>query len=329
MDIRDNEIDEILNEVTNETLHLTSSTNNTNNSENSSNEDNTTVATGAVSFEYQEIEDPPIPEENINEIVETSNENTETTTATERIPSNSPTLFIDETSTRFSGTEWYYKIQRQSVIIAGVGGIGSNLAFQIARLHPFKILLYDSDVVEKVNMAGQLYAYTDVGKFKVTSVQEMLSLYCPGVSIYTIAENFTRLCTPGYIMMCGFDNMKARKMYFSSWKSLVDTLEPRKKANCLFIDGRLSIDTLQVFCIRGDDEYNISRYSREYLFEDNEAEETLCSMKQTTYLACMIASIMTNLFTNFTANLLNPVIPYDLPFFTEYDSQNMIFKTEN
>jgi hypothetical protein len=41
----------------------------------------------------------------------------------------------------------------------------------------------------------------------------------------------------------------------------------------------------------------------------------------------MIGSFMTNLFTNWVANLLNPVIPYDLPFFTEYDAQNMIFKT--
>lgn len=52
-------------------------------------------------------------------------------------------------------------------------------------------------------------------------------------------------------------------------------------------------------------------------------------MKQTTYLACMIGSLMVNLFTNFIANSLNPVIPYDLPFFTEYDSQNMLFKTQS
>ena len=51
-------------------------------------------------------------------------------------------------------------------------------------------------------------------------------------------------------------------------------------------------------------------------------------MKQTTYLACMIGSVMTNLFTNFVAGLLDPIIPYDLPFFTEYDAQHMIFKTE-
>lgn len=85
---------------------------------------------------------------------------------------------------------------------------------------------------------------------------------------------------------------------------------------------------LQVFCITGEDDYYMEQYVTKYLFSDEEAEHTVCSMKQTTYLACMIGSIMTNLFTNWSANLLDPVIPYDLPFFTEYDAQNMIFKTD-
>ena len=94
-------------------------------------------------------------------------------------------------------------------------------------------------------------------------------------------------------------------------------------------NSRLSINVLQVFCIRGDDEYNINRYRNEFLFDDTDADETVCSMKQTTYMACMIGSVMTNLFVNFIGNLTEPALPYDLPFFTEYDAQNMIFKTEN
>ena len=92
-------------------------------------------------------------------------------------------------------------------------------------------------------------------------------------------------------------------------------------------NSRLSIDTLQVFCITGDDAYSAAKYRDEYLFSDSEADATVCSMKQTTYLACMIGSVIVNLFTNWVANLINPIIPYDLPFFTEYDAQNMIFKT--
>lgn len=128
--------------------------------------------------------------------------------------------------------------------------------------------------------------------------------------------------------MCGFDNMEARKTYFRAWYDRVLNRDQEYRKNCLFLDGRLSVDTLQVYCLTGDDAANIKRYMDECLFSDSEADATVCSMKQTTYLACMIGSIMTNLFTNFCANLLQPIIPYDLPFFTEYDAQNMIFRTE-
>jgi hypothetical protein len=123
--------------------------------------------------------------------------------------------------------------------------------------------------------------------------------------------------------------MAARKTFFEKWLEHVEDKPVEEQKKCLYLDGRLSIDTLQVFCITGDDRFNINRYRSEFLFSDTEADATVCSMKQTTYLACMIGSFIVNLFTNHVANLLNPVIPYDLPFFTEYDAQNMIFKTEN
>ena len=72
----------------------------------------------------------------------------------------------------------------------------------------------------------------------------------------------------------------------------------------------------------------MERYEREFLFNDEEVEEAPCSMKQTTYMASMIASFMTNLFVNFVANLSEPTLPYDLPFFTQYDSVNMLFRVE-
>ena len=246
-----------------------------------------------------------------------------------KIPLNSPTLLIDESTSRFSGTEWYNEIQKSRVIIAGVGGIGSNVAFQLARMTPASIVLYDDDRVETVNMAGQLFSRDDVGKLKVNAMANMICNYTNSYQVMAVADRFTELTEAGNIMICGFDNMRARKTFFNSWCRHLDELPDEKKYKCLFIDGRLSIDTLQVFCIKGDDSYNKHRYKKEFLFNDSEADETICSMKQTTYLACMIGSIMVNMFTNFIANKLNPIIPYDLPFFVEYDAQNVIFKTES
>lgn len=245
------------------------------------------------------------------------------------LPLNSPSLLVDEATTRFSGASWFDEMQKSRVIIAGIGGIGSNVAFQLARMAPANITLYDDDVVERVNMAGQLYSTNDIGQRKVDAIASMISAYTLARQVNAVSSKFTDSTEAGDIMICGFDNMVARKTFYNSWKRHIQTLIPDSRAKCLFLDGRLSIDTLQIFCIQGDDKVSMDRYETEFLFSDFQAEHTVCSMKQTTYLACMIGSLMVNLFTNFIANSLNPIIPYDLPFFTEYDSPNMLFKTQS
>lgn len=245
------------------------------------------------------------------------------------IPQNSDSLLIDQRTSRFSGASWYEAVQKAKIILAGLGGIGSWTAMQLARMSPAVIALYDDDIVEAGNMSGQLYSTNDVGKNKVDAMHDMISQYTTAKTVFALPERFTENTEAGDIMICGFDNMAARKLFFTKWKEHVDLLPEERKKDCLYIDGRLSMDTLQVFCIKGDDTYSINKYSTDYLFDDSQADATVCSMKQTTYLACMIGSVITNLFTNFIANSLDPVIPYDLPFFTEYDAQNVIFKTKN
>ena len=275
---------------------------------------------------FQEALDDYADEEEDEEPVENSPSTPEEKVL---IPQNSPTLLMDESTTRFSGAEWFKEIQKTRIIVGGCGGIGSNLVFQLARMVPANITVYDDDTVEMVNMAGQLFGYNDIGKAKVDAMAGMVMNYTSMRQILAIRQKFTPTTEAGDIMMSGFDNMSARKTFFYTWKEHISKkpMEDRKK--CLLLDGRLSIDTLQIFCIRGDDSYNIDRYQKEFLFYDCQAEQTVCSMKQTTYLACMIGSLMVNLFTNFVAGQLNPIIPYDLPFFTEYDAQNMLFKTES
>lgn len=246
-----------------------------------------------------------------------------------KIPLNSPTLLVDESTTRFSGAEWFNEIQKARIIIAGIGGIGSNVAFQLARMIPANLTLYDDDNVEMVNMAGQLFSNNNIGESKVDAIANMIYDYTSMRQVLAIKDKYTSDKEPGDIMICGFDNMRARKTFFNSWCNHISDKSEEERCKCLYLDGRLSMDTLQILCIRGDDQYNIKRYEKEFLFADYEADATICSMKQTTYLACMIGSLIVNLFTNFIANSLNPVIPYDLPFFTEYDAQNMLFKTES
>ena len=248
--------------------------------------------------------------------------------AHQEIPTNSATLLVDEATSRFSSAIWYENIQKKTVILAGVGGIGSYVGFLLARMKPASMFIYDDDIVETVNMSGQLYGQSDLGRPKVFALAEMIRNYAGYSSVFAISERFTDESEASDIMICGFDNMAARRLFFNKWVNHVQSKPEEERKNCLFIDGRLAAEEFQVLCIKGDDEYNINRYNNEFLFSDAEADETICSYKQTTFCANMIASYMVNLFVNFCANQCEPLIDRDLPFLTTYNAETMYLKTE-
>lgn len=244
------------------------------------------------------------------------------------IPTNSGSLLVDESTSRFSSAIWYEAIQKKTIILAGVGGIGSWVALLLARLKPASMFIYDNDIVEAVNMSGQLYSREDVGCTKVSALSGMISKYCDYNSVFAVPEKFDESNDASDIMICGFDNMTARKIFFNKWLDHVRSKSEAERANCLYIDGRLAAEEFQVLCIKGDDEFNINRYEKEFLFSDIEADATICSYKQTTFMANMIASVMVNLFVNFVANQCKPLIDRDLPFYTTYSAETMYYKTE-
>ena len=237
--------------------------------------------------------------------------------------------FIENETIRFSSAEWFKKTQEQTVLIAGVGGIGSWCSFLIAKLHPSIIYLYDMDTVERENLAGQLYRKTDYGRPKVFALADTIEDYTGFKNVYTFNQEYTADSPFEKVMICGFDNMNARKTFFNRWKFGVDSFPEEKRNECLFIDGRLTANELQIFCIVGDDTYSMNKYETEYLFSDDEASSEICSFKQTAYMANIIGGLITNLFVNFCANLCNPVMPKMLPFKTAYISEYMFFKLEN
>lgn len=234
---------------------------------------------------------------------------------------------VDENNARFSSAIWFKEIQKQNILLAGCGGIGSYVAFLLSRMCPASIYLYDDDTVETVNMAGQLYSVSDVGKYKVDAMANSMANFSLYKSIYAIRERFTSETPPLDIMISGFDNMQARKIFFKSWVDHVASKPEEERKNCLFIDGRLAAEDLQVFCLRGDDTVNIVKYKNTQLFSDEEADEALCSYKQTTYMANLIGSFIVNLFTNFVANKIVDGMR-ELPYMISYSGDTMKFNME-
>lgn len=244
------------------------------------------------------------------------------------IPPNSGSLLVDEATSRFSGAIWYSAIQSKIITLAGVGGIGSYVGFLLARLKPAGLYLYDPDIVEQANMSGQLYGSGDLGQAKVISLHRMLQVYANYYNSVAYQERFTAESEATDIMICGFDNMEARSLFFDKWLEHVGNKPEGERSKCLFIDGRLAAEEFQVFAIQGNDERAIVEYKNRWLFSDAAADETICSYKQTTFMANMIASVMVNLFVNFVANECNPIIDRDVPFMTQYSADTMYFKVE-
>lgn len=252
---------------------------------------------------------------------------TEEELANSVIPQISDTHTIDEGTSRFSSAIWYDEIQTKEITLAGLGGIGSWTALLLGRVKPCRLYLYDDDVVEFANMAGQLYCSDDIGKSKVDATASNLIKFATYNSIVAFRERYTEQTQATDIMICGFDNMIARAIFFKNWLNHVKSKPEEERRHCLFIDGRLAAEELQVFCIVGNDTKNINRYAHDFIFKDEEASETLCSYKQTTYMANMIAGFIVNLFTNFVADEICEGIR-DIPFLTSYVGDTMVSKIE-
>lgn len=153
------------------------------------------------------------------------------------LPVNSKGFELDESTSRFSGAEWFKAIQETTVTLAGVGGIGSWVYSILSRMKPAQVFIYDDDIVETANLSGQMYFNSMVGKRKVDAMAELAKDFSIYHGTMAIPFKFTPDTAATDIMICGFDNMEARRVFFKAWiKHLVDHPHPER---CLYIDGRL------------------------------------------------------------------------------------------
>lgn len=208
---------------------------------------------------------------------------------------------------RFKDAPWF-KTSGEDIIIGGAGGIGSWLAFLLARAG-YNINIFDFDSVEEHNIGGQLFRVKDVGRSKVDALEEIIREGSE-LSINTFNEAFTSESFGHYIMFSAFDNMVARKDMFKVWKEVA-----KENPNAIFIDGRLLFEQMQVLCVTVD---TMDQYEEEYLFDDSEVEDGMCTMKQTSHTAAMIASFMVAFFTNHMTNIVNKDKGRQVPFLHEY-----------
>lgn len=101
---------------------------------------------------------------------------------------------------------------------------------------------------------------------------------------------------------------------FGTKTELVEIGKSTKKVMPIFIDGRLTAEQMQIFCVTPD---KIEKY-KEHLFDDSEVPDAPCTLKQTSHAAAMIASHMVGFFTNHLTNIKTGEDERAVPFYWEY-----------
>ena len=114
------------------------------------------------------------------------------------------------------GTAGQCLLSKSSVLIVGVGALGSMTASLLARAGVGKIRIIDRDLVEETNLQRQLlYTESDVGSTKASAAKKKLEAINSSIKIEAIAENFSpnnarQLAKGCDLLIDGLDNLEGR-----------------------------------------------------------------------------------------------------------------------
>lgn len=206
---------------------------------------------------------------------------------------------------RFSGAPWYENVCKASVLIVGAGGIGSWVALNMARAG-FNVTIIDDDVISAHNIGGQLYRTSQIGESKVDATSDIVKEFT-GRDIVAIHGRFKENDLNRFynVVVSAVDNLTTRRELSRTCKR--DDIP-------LFIDGRMSAESMTIHTCRTNDEY----YAYEVaLPPENSVSEGPCTFRATTFNGSIIGGLITSLAVS--AFVLERDIPrtlrIDLPLF--------------
>lgn len=214
---------------------------------------------------------------------------------------------------RVKGASWFPLLHKRDILILGQGGIGSWTSLFLSRIGS-NLHLYDMDRYEEHNMTGQVVGKGGIGKLKTEAMKEVIADMSPDCEV-EVYGRYDEDSPTDDIVICGFDNMTARKIAFRRWIDgcVSAAISDEERKNMFFQDGRLLAEQLQIFNIPGDRQDLIEKYEKDFLFEDSDVQEAACTFKQTSHCAAMIASHMVGFLTNWISGS-----GFAVPFKYEY-----------
>ena len=125
--------------------------------------------------------------------------------------------YIQEALIERHGEAIQKKLNNGYVAIAGLGGLGSNVAFMLARLGVGHLHIIDFDKVDLTNLNRQQYLISHIGIYKTKALKEQLLQINPYLDITADCikvtnDNIKILFANDDIICEAFDNAEAKSM---------------------------------------------------------------------------------------------------------------------
>ncbi|MBT3168745.1 MAG: sulfur carrier protein ThiS adenylyltransferase ThiF [Candidatus Cloacimonetes bacterium] len=113
------------------------------------------------------------------------------------------------------------KLKQATVAIAGLGGLGSNVAISLARIGVGKLILIDFDVVEPSNLNRQQYYVSQIGMRKTEALKLNLMQINPFITyethnVYVTENNVENLFNSADIIVEAFDVAENKAMLINN-----------------------------------------------------------------------------------------------------------------
>jgi len=122
------------------------------------------------------------------------------------------------------------RIKSGKVAIAGLGGLGSNIAVMLARIGVGQLLLVDFDIVEPSNLNRQCYSISHLGLPKTLALKGQLEAVNPFISIKTknvrVTGSNVKELFEGYDIICeAFDRPDSKAVLVNTALKELETVK--------------------------------------------------------------------------------------------------------
>ena len=171
------------------------------------------------------------------------------------------------------------RIGSLQVVLIGAGAIGSAVALCLGKMGLGELLVYDNDVVDEVNLAGQLYRNDDIGRPKVEALAELLASMTT-TEVTPIPALFDGRCMT-IVTISAVDSMRSRRRIWNH-------LRGRREVE-VYVDSRMGGLVGEIHVVRPGSPLEEASY-RATLHRDDEALPERCTARSIAFNTMGIAA---------------------------------------